>query len=139
MPPRETPQPQGEPEPEMPGGGTDPSESDESDDREDGSEHPDHTDTDPYEDPASSQAEVEISPDLECIDIDDSQMRHSIHKRKKRHLHKLMHPRQQPSLPQVQHKNQLLLMKINRSNLLPMHQWVVWRLSQDQSVKCLAC
>ena len=71
-PPRETTQPQREPEPEMPGGGTDPSESDESDEHGDGSEHPDHTDTDPYEDPASSQAEVELSPDCESIDIDDS-------------------------------------------------------------------
>ena len=63
------PLPQGEPEPEMPGGGTDPSESDDTGDQGDGSEYPDHTDTDPYE---SSQAEVEQTPDLECIDIGES-------------------------------------------------------------------
>ena len=72
LPPRETTQPQGEPEPETPGGGTDPSDSDGSDDQGDGSDHPEHTDTDPYEDPTSSQAEVEPAPDLECIDVEDS-------------------------------------------------------------------
>ena len=83
--PREENQPQGAPEPELPGA-SDPSESEqtsreiggESDGEtlqlnpEDGSDYPDHTDTDPYEDPTSSQAEVEPSPDVEQIDIDDS-------------------------------------------------------------------
>ena len=62
------PRSRGEPDPEEPGGGTDPSESDDTGNQGDGSEYPDHTDTDPYE---SSQAEVEQSPDIECIDIDE--------------------------------------------------------------------
>ena len=57
-------------------------------------------------------------------------------KRKKRYLHQLMYQRQQPRLSQVQH-NQLLAMKTNRSNLHPLHQWAVWRPSQDQLSKLL--
>ena len=82
--PREVNQPQGEPEPELPGA-TDPSESEqasgeiggESDsetlhlNQDDGSDAI-HTDTDPYEDPTSSQAEVEQTPDVEYIDIEES-------------------------------------------------------------------
>ena len=59
------PRSRGEPDPEEPGGGTDPSESDDTGNQGDGSEYPDHTDTDPYE---SSQADVEQTPDIECID-----------------------------------------------------------------------
>ena len=83
--PREANQPQGEPEPEMPGR-TDPSESEqtsrtnggESDvetlqfNQEDGSNYPDHTDTDPYEDPTDSHADVEQRADIEQIEVEDS-------------------------------------------------------------------
>ena len=85
-------QPQGEPDPELPGAGEPQSEQEtaigtttiggESDAEtldfhreEEGSEYPDHTDNDPYEDaenPSSSQAEAEPAPDIEQIDIDDS-------------------------------------------------------------------
>ena len=77
--PREVNQPQGEPEPEMPGG-TEPSESDrtsrlpegETGDQNDEEESPDHTDTDPYGDPIHSQADVEQTPDTEQVVLVDS-------------------------------------------------------------------
>ena len=74
LPQGEVPQPQGEPEPEFPGG-DDPSDSDQngpSDAREsdmpdqsshqDEGESPDHADTDPYGDPTDTQADVTVTP-----------------------------------------------------------------------------
>ena len=77
--PRESRQPQGEPEPEMPGR-SEPSESDqtsrpnegESDDRDNEGESPEHTDTDPYGDPTESQADVEVTAHTEEVTIVDS-------------------------------------------------------------------
>ena len=77
--PRAVNQPQGEPEPELPGG-TEPSESDitsrtnegETDDHDDEYESPEHTDTDPYKDPTDSQADVEQTADTEQVTIVDS-------------------------------------------------------------------
>ena len=82
-------QPQGEPDPELPGAGEPPSEQEtteptavESDtetlqfnEERDGHDYPETTDTDPYEEaenPESSQAEAEPAPDIDHIDIADS-------------------------------------------------------------------
>ena len=121
--PHEPNQPQGEPEPELPGAG-EPSEAEDvnrtsgrdSDgetlhlEQGDGSDYPDHTDTDPYEDPTSSQAEVEPSPDVEHIEVEDSPDEVATCSKQKRRLQLLdqvNHHRQQLSLPQVRHKNRL--------------------------------
>ena len=75
--PREINQPQGEPEPEMPGG-TEPSDSEptsrqtETDNQDEEGDSPDHTDTDPYGDPTESQADVEQEPDTEGVVLIDS-------------------------------------------------------------------
>ena len=83
FPPREVPQPQGEPEPEYPGGdgpsesaqtGPPDEESDlpdqENDEEED--ESPEYTDTDPYGDPTETQADATVTPETEDADVIES-------------------------------------------------------------------